>query len=210
MKKTQAIARAAMVAALVGMSAGLAGCFTAAATGIVVGGLAAIDRRTIGAQTEDQAIELKTYEALRANNVQGGGISVTSFNRRVLLTGQVESESIKARAAEVARGIANVTQVHDELAVAGRASFGSSVTDTSITTRVKTALLNSNEAPGNSVKVVTEKTTVYLMGILTAAEAEAAARIASRTSGVARVVTVFEIISAEEAARLDGRTQSGS
>src|SRR5690554_3493931 len=65
--KTQLIARAAMVAALVGMSAGLAGCFTAAATGIVVGGLAAVDRRTIGAQTEDQGIELKSHEALRAN-----------------------------------------------------------------------------------------------------------------------------------------------
>ncbi len=202
----QLIARAALVATLVGMSVGLAGCFTAAATGIIAGGLAAVDRRTIGAQTEDQGIELKAYEALRANKVQGGGISVTSFNRRVLLTGQVESEGIKARAAEVVGAVENVNQVHNELVVAGRASFGSSVTDTSITTRVKTALLNSSEVPGNSVKVVTEKTTVYLMGILTSTEAEAAARIASRTSGVARVITVFEVISAEEARRLDGRT----
>ncbi|MFA7506493.1 MAG: BON domain-containing protein [Burkholderiaceae bacterium] len=205
----QAIARAALVAALVGMSAGLAGCFTAAATGIVVGGLAAIDRRTIGAQTEDQAIELKAHEALRANQLQGGGISVTSFNRRVLLSGQAENESVKARATEVVRGIENVVEVHNELDIAGRASFGSSVTDTSITTRVKTALLNSSEVPGNSVKVVTEKTTVYLMGLVTAAEADAAARIASRTSGVARVVTVFELISPEEARRLDGRASSG-
>lgn len=204
----QAIARAALVAALVGMSAGLAGCFTAAATGIVVGGLAAIDRRTIGAQTEDQAIELKAHEALRANQLQGGGISVTSFNRRVLLSGQVENESVKARAAEVVRGIENVVEVHNELDIAGRASFGSSVTDTSITTRVKTALLNSSDVPGNSVKVVTEKTTVYLMGLVTAAEADAAARITSRTSGVARVVTIFELIPPEEARRLDGRAPS--
>lgn len=205
----QAIARAALVAALVGMSAGLAGCFTAAATGIVVGGLAAVDRRTIGAQTEDQAIELKAREALRAHKLQGGGISVTSFNRRVLLSGQAENESIRERATEVVRGIENVVEVHNELDVAGRASFGSAVTDTSITTRVKTALLNSSEVPGNSVKVVTEKTTVYLMGLVTAAEAEAAARITSRTSGVARVVTVFEVISTEDARRLDGRAASG-
>jgi osmotically-inducible protein OsmY len=208
--KNQAFVRAALAAAMIGMSAGLAGCFTAAATGIVVGGLAAVDRRTIGAQTEDQAIELKTYEALRANKLQGGGISVTSYNRRVLLTGQVENESIKQRAAEVARGIENVVEVHNELVVAGRASLGSAVTDTSVTTRVKTALLRSPDVPGNSIKVVTEKTTVYLMGLVTAAEAEEAARIASRVPGVARVVTVFEVISPEEARRLDGRDRSGS
>ena len=206
--RKQAFARAALVAAMIGMSAGLAGCFTAAATGIVVGGLAAVDRRTIGAQTEDQAIELKAYEALRANKLQGGGISVTSFNRRVLLTGQVENESVKERAARVVGAIDNVVEVHNELSIAGRASLGSSVTDASVTTRVKTALLNSDKVPGNSVKVVTEKTTVYLMGLVTAAEAEAAARIASRTSGVARVVTVFEVISPEEARRLDGRERS--
>src|SRR5690606_22444027 len=106
-----------------------------------------------------------------------------SFNRRVLLTGQVENDSVKTRAARVVGAIENVVEVHNELSVAGRASFGSSVTDTSVTTRVKTTLLNSSDVPGNSVKVVTEKTTVYLMGIVTAAEAEAAARIASRTSG---------------------------
>lgn len=207
--KNQAFVRAALAAAMIGMSAGLAGCFTAAATGIVVGGLAAVDRRTIGAQTEDQAIELKAYDALRANKLQGGGISVTSFNRRVLLTGQVESEGIKQRAAQLVRGIENVVEVHDELSVAGRASIGSAVTDTSVTTRVKTALLKSPDVPGNSIKVITEKTTVYLMGLVTAAEAEEAARIAARTNGVARVVTVFEVISPEEARRLDGRERSG-
>jgi osmotically-inducible protein OsmY len=176
----------------------------------VVGGLAAVDRRTIGAQTEDQGIELKALEALRNNKLQGGGISVTSYNRRVLLTGQVENDSIKERAAQVVRGIENVVAVHNELTVAGRASLGSAVTDTSVTTRVKTALLRSPDVPGNSIKVVTEKTTVYLMGLVTAAEAEEAARLASRTPGVARVVTVFEVISPEEARRLDGRDRAGS
>lgn len=205
----QTIRRAVLAGVVATMSAGLAGCFTAAATGVVVGSLAAIDRRTIGAQTEDQGIELKAYEALRSNKLQGGGISVTSFNRRVLLTGQAESESIRARAAEVVGQVDNVVQVYNELTVAGRASFGSAVTDTSITTRVKASLLNDNAVPANSIKVVTEKTTVYLMGIVTATEAERAAQIASRTSGVARVVTVFEIISSEEARRLDGRETSG-
>ena len=206
--KNQAFVRAALAAAMIGMSAGLADSFTAAATGIVVGGLAAVDRRTIGAQTEDQGIELKAYDALRANKLQGGGISVTSFNRRVLLTGQVENESIKDRAAQLVRGIENVVEVHNELSVAGRASLGSAVTDTSVTTRVKTALLRSPDVPGNSIKVITEKTTVYLMGLVTATEAEEAARIAARTPGVARVVTVFEVISPEEARRLDGRDRS--
>lgn len=200
----QAIARAALVAVLATTTVGLAGCFTAAATGVVIGGLAAIDRRTIGAQTEDQGIELKAYEALRANKLQGGGISVTSFNRRVLLTGQVENDDIRDRAAAVVGGVENVVQVFNELTVAGRASFGSSVTDTSITTRVKAALLNNPKVPANSVKVVTEKTTVYLMGIVTQEEGDEAARVTSQTSGVARVVTLFEVVTPEEARRLDG------
>jgi osmotically-inducible protein OsmY len=199
------IARAALVASLLATTVGLAGCFTAAATGIVVGGLAAVDRRTVGAQAEDQSIELKAAEALRRNKLQGGGISVTSFNRRVLLTGQVESETVKQNATALIAKIENVRQVHNELSVAGKVSLGTTATDTSITARVKAALLNSGQVPGNSIKVVTEATTVYLMGLVTASEAEEAARIASRASGVTRVVTVFEVIADAEARRLDNR-----
>lgn len=195
-------ARVLTVSALIASTLGVSACFPLAATGIAIGAMAVIDRRTIGAQTEDQAIELKAGDALEGAVSDASGIAVTSFNRRVLLTGQVLSGADRQSAGAAIAGMPNVRGVYNELEIAGKASLQVGAADTTITTRVKTALLRDELVPGNSVKVKTERSVVYLMGLVTNSEAQRAAEIASLVPGVARVVTVFELISSDEAERL--------
>lgn len=199
----RAVSRIAFAAALAGATVSLGGCFGLAATGMVVGGLAAADRRTIGAQTEDTGIEVKALAQLQQQLGGSGGISVTSFNRKALLTGQVLDDSIKARAGEIVAKLDNVRSVHNELQVSGRVSLTTSAADTSITTRVKAALVDAKDLQSNTVKVVTEAGVVYLMGIVTRTEGERAAQVASRVGGVMRVVTVFEYVTPDELARIE-------
>lgn len=191
--------RFAVAGALVVSTLALSGCFPLAVTGAAVGTLAAMDRRTIGAQTEDQEIELRARGQLSQAIQQSSGIAVTSYNRKVLLSGQVAAAQDKARAEEIVAALPNVRSVHNELQVLGRPSFTTSAADTSITARVKTALIEAPDLHANTIKVVTESGTVYLMGLVSQREATRAAQVASRVSGVQRVVTVFELISEEEA-----------
>ena len=168
-----------------------------------MGTLAATDRRTLGAQTEDTGIEVKAATQLRQQLPDAGGISVTSFNRKVLLTGQVLDERSRAQAASIVGRIENVTSVHNELQVAGRVSMGTSAADTSITARVKATMIDSRDIQATTIKVVTEAGVVYLMGIVTRAEGDRAAQVASRVAGVQRVVTVFEYVTPDELARIE-------
>lgn len=193
--------RLALLAAALACTLGLPGCLPLVATGAAVGTLAALDRRTVGAQAEDQGIELKAVAQLRQQIAEPGGIGVTSFNRKVLLTGQVASEQDKRKAEAIVAGLENVRSIHNELQVMGRPSLGTSAADTSITARVKAALVDAQDLHANVIKVVTEAGTVYLMGLVSRREADRAAQVASRVSGVQRVVTVFEFITEEEAAR---------
>ena len=170
--------------------------------GATVGTLSALDRRTLGAQTEDEMIELKGKNRLNESMRHAGGIDLTSYNRKVLLTGQVLSAEDKANATKIIASMDNVRSVDNELQVSGRVSLGVTASDALITTRVKTALLDSNRVQANVIKVITEASVVYLMGVVTKEEGAAAADIASRVSGVARVVTVFETISNEELQRI--------
>lgn len=194
--------RCAVAGALIAGTLGLSGCLPLAATGVAVGTMAAIDRRTIGAQAEDQAIEIKARSQLGSALADASGISATSFNRKVLLTGQVRSEQDKRNAERIVAGIENVRSVHNELQVLGRVSMTTAAADTSITARVKAALIEAPDLQANTIKVVTEAGTVYLMGLVTAREADRAAQVASRVAGVQRVVTAFELITEEEAARV--------
>jgi osmotically-inducible protein OsmY len=198
-----ALSRAAVVGSLVGSTLALSGCFPLAATGVVVGAMAANDRRTIGAQTEDTGIEVKAAAQLRQQLPDAGGIGVTSFNRKVLLTGQVLEERSRTEAAAIVGKLDNVRSVHNELQVAGRVSLGTSAADTSITARVKAMLIEARDIQATTIKVVTEAGVVYLMGIVTRAEGDRAAQVASRVAGVQRVVTVFEYVSADELARIE-------
>lgn len=195
-------ARLTFVAALLASVLAAPGCVPLVATGAAVGTLAALDRRTLGAQTEDQEIEIKAMNRMREALKQPGGVSVTSFNRKVLLTGQVASEDDKRSAEAVVAALPNVRSVHNELQVLGRPSLATSAADTAITARVKKALLDAQDLHANVIKVVTESGTVYLMGLVSRREADRAAQVTSRVAGVQRVVTVFEYITEEEVKRV--------
>lgn len=173
----------------------LQGCTTAVVGGAATGAAVALDRRTAGVFVSDQEIELRAMNRLReAFPQKTDNISTTSYNRQVLLTGQVPDEATRGRAGEVVRGIPDVRTVFNELTVSGVTSLTSDANDVSITSKVKTRLLRDDRVPGTKIKVVTEASVVYLMGLVTQAEASAAAELARTTAGVTKVVTLFEYI----------------
>lgn len=185
---------------------GLAGCFPLVAAGAATGVMATLDRRTYGAQTEDQAIEIRASSRFSEEVQRAGRIGVTSFNRKVLLTGQVNDERSKAAAEAAVAGMPNVSSVHNELFVGTPPGIATAASDTTITARVRAALLEARDLQSNAFKVVTESGTVYLMGMVTRREGDRGAQVASRVGGVNRVVTVFEYLSEDELARIERRT----
>ena len=183
------------MAALVALAPALQGCLPLVAAGAVGGGaLMAEDRRSGGTYLDDEAIENKTLARILALPGQGLHVNVTSFNRHVLLTGEVPDEARRAELGRLARGVAGVRTVLDELVVAPVSTVSSRATDTLITSRVKARFIEARRFQANHVKVVTENRTVFLMGIVTAAEAQRAADIAARTPEVRRVVSAFEVV----------------
>jgi len=164
--------------------------------GAAVGGtaLVATDRRSVGAQADDEAIELK-YAQSRSNRFGDTvHVNVTSYNGAVLLTGEVPDAATKAALAELARTTDRVRRVYDETAVRAPTPMSERTNDTYITSKVKARFVEQNKFSATHVKVVTERGIVYLMGLVRPDEAEAAAQIAASTSGVARVVKLFEPI----------------
>jgi osmotically-inducible protein OsmY len=171
----------------------LQGCFTLAATGIGATVLMVDDRRSSGIYIEDENIEWKARARL-LDRFNDAHVNVTSYNLSLLLTGEVPGEQMKKDIEQAVRDIASVKNVNNELAVAGNASLASRSSDTLITTNTKARFINNGKFSTNHVKVVTEAGTVYLMGVVTREEGDAAAELARTTSGVARVVKVFEYI----------------
>jgi osmotically-inducible protein OsmY len=199
--------RRLVLSALVLSTAGLSGCFGLAMTGAAVGTMAVLDRRSLGAQTEDQAIELRGLRELNdeVNNKGTGSISITSFNRRVLLSGQADSAQTKQHAEEIVRNrVPNIKDIYNEVEVANASDFATRTKDTTLTARVKANLVRERNLSSNAIKVVTERSTVYLLGLVTRNEGERAAIISSQVSGVTRVVTLFEYITEEELAKILG------
>lgn len=189
---------------------GLTACIPVVATGAAVGTtLAAIDRRSVGTQTEDEGIEWKI--AGRFAEVLGdkAHINQTSFNRRVLLTGEVPTAAMKAEAERLAGSIGNVQGVWNELNVGYASSFSARSNDAFITSKVKARFLDANRFPTNLVKVVTEGGSVFLLGLVTQAEADAAVDIARTTAGVRKVVNVLEIITPAQARAMDPQAPKG-
>lgn len=171
------------------------GCAAVAVGGAAVGTSVALDRRTAGAYVGDEEIELRSMNRLReAISQKTGKISATSYNRQVLLTGQVPDETTRTRATEVVKGVPEVRTVFNELSISGVTSLTSRTNDTAITANVKTRLLRNEQVHGTTIKVVTESGVVYLMGLVTRAEVGIATEIARTTSGVTKVVTLFEHI----------------
>ena len=185
-RKVYSLAGALVAAAL------LQGCFPLAVTGVGTAALVATDRRTAGTYLEDETIEWKVF-GLRGN-YPGAHINATSYNRRVLLTGEVPNEEAKKKVEEDVRRIENVKEVTNELQVAGASSLTSRGSDSLITPNVKARMVNNHTVSPVHVKVVTEAGVVYLMGLVTPQEGDAAVEVARNTSGVVRVVKVFEYI----------------
>jgi osmotically-inducible protein OsmY len=173
----------------------LQGCAAAVVGGAAVGTSVALDRRTTGVYVSDQEIELKAMDALsKAYPEKTNNISATSYNKQVLLTGQVQDDATRNGAAKLVKAIPDVRTVFDELSVGPVASFSINASDSTVTSNVKARMLGDDKVPSSTIKVVTESGVVYLMGLVTQAEAQAATAVASSSSGVVKVVTLFEII----------------
>ena len=169
----------------------LQGCFPLAATGIGATVLMVDDRCSTGIYIEDENIEWKILARL-SDRFRNAHVNATSYNRKVLLTGEASSEEEKGQIADVVKGVPSVLDVVNEMQVAGASSLAARGNDTYLTTTVKTRMINNGKFSPNHVKVVTEAGTVYLMGLVSQAEGDAAAEIARTTSGVRGVVKVFE------------------
>ena len=189
------------------ISATLTGCFPLVLGGAVVGGTAVYtDRRTSGTQIEDGAIELKSLTRNSETIGSRGRVSVTSYNRLVLVTGEVTSEADRALVEKTVSRVENVRSIVNELAVVKELPPSSAGTDAVVTGKVKASLVDSKDLFAQAVKVVTERGTVYLMGRVTEREAARAAEITRGVSGVQKVVRVFEIISEADLANLNATT----
>jgi osmotically-inducible protein OsmY len=193
---------AAGVLAAVTLTMGLSACAPLIVGGAMGGALVAVDRRTSGAQLDDQGIELRATNRLRDQMGNRARAAVTSYNRRVLLTGEVASAADKELASKIVSGVDNVAEIVNELSVTNSPSLTERAADTLITGRLKASLVDAKDLSANAFKVVTERSTVYLMGRVTQREADRATDIARNTSGVQRVVRSFEILTEEELARM--------
>jgi osmotically-inducible protein OsmY len=197
------------IARLTSLSLGavlLGGALSACAP-LIIGGamttaMVAVDRRTSGAQLEDQGIELRAANRLRDRMGDRSNVSVTSYNRQVLLTGEVATEQDKTLAEQTTAGVENVRSIVNELGVLGATSLTQRSADALVTGRIKATMIDARNVPASAFKVVTTRGTVYLMGRVTQNEADRATSIARNTQGVQRVVRVLEVISPGELARI--------
>jgi osmotically-inducible protein OsmY len=176
----------------------LQGCVAVVAGGAVASAVATADRRTLGAQTEDKTIAVKAESRMGKVVGDAGHVNINSYNRKVLLTGEVRDEAMKRAVEDEVRSIANVENVINELEIAGPSSYTSRSSDTLITSKVKLSLADKQTVKATSFKVVTERGNVYLMGLVTQREGNIAAQVAQGVSGVMRVVKIFEYISEED------------
>jgi osmotically-inducible protein OsmY len=171
----------------------LQGCFPLAVTGVGAAAVMVSDRRTTGTYIEDEAIEWKVIGKVR-DRFRNAHVNAVSFNRRVLLTGEAPDEEAKKQIEEAVRSIDNVKDVVNELEVAGASSLASRGNDALVTSNVKARMVNNGKFSPVHVKVVTEAGAVFLMGLVSVQEGDAAVEIARTTSGVSRVVKVFEYV----------------
>jgi len=192
-------AAAALLGAICGIGAGCAPLLLGGA--VVGGGLVVTDRRTTGIQLEDEGIERRAATRVRELATLGH-VNVTSYNRVLLVTGEVPSEADKAAIGEALAKVENVKSVVNELGIGQNSSTGSRTTDAFLTTKVKATLVDAKDVQANAYKVVVERAIVYLMGRVTEREAARGTELARSVSSVQKVVRVFEILSEEELANL--------
>jgi osmotically-inducible protein OsmY len=192
----------AMALAVIALAGALTACAPLILGGAAVGAIVAFDRRTSGAQLEDEGIELRGASRLRDALGDRAHVNINSYNRQVLLTGEVPNEQAKQTAEQVVSRVDNVKGIINELAVMPNTTLAQRSNDTLITGKVKASLIDERDLYVGAFKVVTERSVVYLMGRVTQREADKATQIARTISGVQRVVRSFEIITDEELRRI--------
>jgi osmotically-inducible protein OsmY len=195
--------RALALIAVCGTAAiSLQGCFGMMVGGAVVGTLAATDRRTLGAQADDKTIVFKSGNRIASIVGDDGYVNVNSFDHKVLLTGEVKDEAMKQAVEKEVLAVDSVQSVDNELAIDFPSSIASRSNDALITGEVKAAFVDSKALQANTIKVVTERGTVYLMGRVTEREGQIAAEVASGARGVNKVVKIFEYLTDDELRQL--------
>lgn len=177
---------------ILSISTQLSGCVAAVAGGAAAGGAVALDRRTAGIYVEDENIEIKASQQIRKTLGEEAHVNVTSYNLSVLLTGEVPNQEAKAEAENIVKAIENVKNITNEIVIGPKSTISDRANDTYLTSVVKGNFVAEKNFAANSVKIVTEASVVYLMGIVTTKEANLATEIARTTNGVAKVVKVFE------------------
>jgi osmotically-inducible protein OsmY len=187
-----------------GLLPALQGCFPIVVGGAGMAVAVAVDRRSSGTYMDDEAIEWKALNRVNSELGDKVHLNTTSYNRKLLLTGEVFNEESRVTAERVARNVENVKDVVNELRVAPTSGIAARSNDSYISSKVKARFVDQKEFRLQHVKVTTEAGTVYLMGIVTEREAAAATDVARTTTGVSKVVKVFEYISEDEARRRDG------
>ncbi len=175
----------------------LTGCVTAVVTGAAVSADMASDRRTSGTYIDDQSIEIQVSDLIGSDETlsNSSSISVVSFNRIVLLVGQAPNGALKDRASALARKLNQVKSIHNEIRITTPGSFLSTTNDTWLTTKAKSLMLAEKDFSSNHIKVYSENGEIFLMGLVTKAEADKAIAIVRNIDGVKRVVQLFEYMS---------------
>lgn len=193
-------------AALITLLPMLEGCVPAVIGGAAVGVMSAHDRRSTGTQTDDETTEWKAGQRVPDQYKSFAHVNFTSYNRRVLITGEAPNDEAKAAIEAETRKLDGVREVYNELGIGPASSLGSRSTDSYIDSKVKARLVDSNQISANHIKVVTERAVVHLMGIVNAREAKVAVDVARTTSGVKKVVNVLEVVADEDTRRLDNQS----
>ncbi len=197
------VLRAAVVAAAVAtLATQLSACVPIVVGAVGAGAYATTDRRSLGAQADDKVIAVRVDSRISNALSDRAHVNVNSFNRKVLLTGEVPDAASKAKAEEIARSTENVASVVSDLEIGGMTPSTARNNDAYLTAKVKAQLVSRKDIFANAYNVVTEKSIVYLMGRVTREEGERAAEVARGVSGVQKVVKVFDYISDDELARL--------
>jgi osmotically-inducible protein OsmY len=181
----------------------LSGCGVLAVGGVVAGTSVMADRRLPAVQAIDKGIDLEAGNALAKRYGDNAHINVTSFNQKVLLTGEVKDADIKGQAGAYVQAMKNVRSVFNELIIGPNSTYTSRANDAYLESKIKTQMIFTEKLPSNSMAIIAEGTSIYLMGILTQNEADLAKKIASNTNGVKDVYAYFDIISEAEKIRLE-------
>lgn len=181
----------------------LQGCLPVVAAGVTSGVMATVDRRSLGVQTDDETIEWKANAQVGEKLGDKAHLNFTSYNRKVLMTGEVPNEEARSEAERIVSGLPNVQGVYNELVVGPASSYTNRSNDSFVTSKIKSRSVDSGKFNPVHVKVVTEAGSAFLLGIVTQAEADAAINVARTTSGVKKVINLMEIISPAKARELD-------